>query len=201
MSDQTLFVIKRNGRKQSVFPDKISARIRKLSYWLGHVDCDMVANRVIDKLVPGIDTWALDELAADICYELREIHPEYTTLAARIITSNLHKKTRKVFSEVVTEMREAPETAADIEPIYETVMANRNVLDEMIIYMRDYNIPYEELKKLQSTHLRRINGSICERPQHYIVRRLVSRYGPDIERIEEQYHSISSKPEAGFDAL
>ena len=202
MSNTSEYVIKRDGRQQPVFPDKISARIRKLSYWLPQVDCDLIATRVIASLVPGVSTCDLDTKAAELCYDMRTVHPEYKTLAARIVTSNLHKKTPKAFSAAMTRLREAPETAAEIEPIYDDVMANRSVLDEMIIYSRDYNISYEDLMTLQKSHLaRRVDGQISERPQHYIVRRLVARFGRDIDRITESYHTISTSPEGFLDKL
>ncbi len=50
----------------------------------------------------GVTTSELDELAAETAAHLTAVHPDYGQLAARIVVSNLHKDTTKVYSEVCT---------------------------------------------------------------------------------------------------
>lgn len=46
----------------------------------------------------------LDNLAAETAACLTTKHPDYALLAARIAVSNLHKETKKVFSQVVDDL-------------------------------------------------------------------------------------------------
>lgn len=43
----------------------------------------------------------LDSLAAETCAYMSQVHPDFSTLAARIAVSNLHKNTHESFSETV----------------------------------------------------------------------------------------------------
>jgi ribonucleoside-diphosphate reductase subunit M1 len=98
-----MYVIKRDGRKEIVHFDKITSRIHKLCYGLdpAHVDAVIISQKVIPGLYPGVSTIELDELAAQTAASLATRHPDFSTLAARISVSNLHKQTSKVFSDVV----------------------------------------------------------------------------------------------------
>lgn len=98
-----MFVVKRNGRKESVHFDKITSRINKLCYNLdsNHVDASIISQKVVQGVYPGVTTVELDELAAQTAASLSTRHPDFSVLAARISVSNLHKQTSKVFSEVI----------------------------------------------------------------------------------------------------
>ena len=98
-----MLVIKRDGRKESVKFDKITARIEKLSYGLNteFVKTIEIAKKVIDGLYDGVSTQELDELASETAATLTTKHPDFATLAARIAVSNLHKTTSKSFSSTI----------------------------------------------------------------------------------------------------
>lgn len=98
-----MFVIKRDGRREQVHFDKITSRIHKLCYGLDpvHVDAAIISQKVVQGVYPGVTTIELDELAAQTAASLATRHPDFSTLAARISVSNLHKQTSKVFSDVV----------------------------------------------------------------------------------------------------
>ena len=102
-----MFVIKRDGRKEVVHFDKITSRINKLCYGLDptHVDPAIVSQKVVQGVYPGVTTFELDELAAQTAASCATKHPDFSTLAARISVSNLHKQTSKVFSDVVEILR------------------------------------------------------------------------------------------------
>ena len=92
-----MLVIKRDGRRESVKFDKVTARIEKLCYGL-HMDFVSpiaVAMKVIDGIYDGVTTVELDNLAAETAASLTTKHPDYAILAARIAVSNLHKVTSK----------------------------------------------------------------------------------------------------------
>mgnify|MGYP001810322521 CR=1 FL=1 len=125
-----MYVIKRDGRKENVHFDKITSRINKLCYGLdpNHVDATIISQKVVPGLYPGVTTFELDELAAQTAASCATRHPDFSTLAARISVSNLHKQTSKVFSDVVEMLRNHvhPTTGQPSplvsEELYNTVM-------------------------------------------------------------------------------
>lgn len=93
-------VIKRDGREEPIIFDKITLRIKKLCYGLDgrFIDPVKVAMKVIQGLYDGITTRELDTLAAETCAYSSTYHPDWSTLAARISVSDLHKQTEASFS-------------------------------------------------------------------------------------------------------
>ena len=80
-----MYVLKRDGRKEPIMFDKITARVRKLCYGLNDlVDPVKVAMRVIEGLYDGVTTSELDNLAAETAATMTTTHPDYALLAARI---------------------------------------------------------------------------------------------------------------------
>ena len=99
-------VIKRDGHKEDVSFDKITARLRKMTYGLdtNYVNLIEVSQKVIMGLYDGVTTVELDNLAAETAATMATIHPDYALFAARIAVSNLHKETEKSFSKVVDDL-------------------------------------------------------------------------------------------------
>jgi ribonucleoside-diphosphate reductase alpha chain len=124
-----MYVVKRDGHREPMMFDKITARVRKLCYGLNElVDPVKVAMRVIEGLYDGVTTSELDNLAAEIAATMTTTHPDYARLAARISVSNLHKNTKKSFSEVMHDLyfyinprtgKEAPLIADDVYKVIE----------------------------------------------------------------------------------
>lgn len=195
-----MFVVKRDGRREPVMFDKITDRVRILCYSLNDlVDPVKVAMRVIEGLYDGVTTSELDNLAAETAASMTVTHPDYALLAARIAVSNLHKNTKKSFSETMSDMyhyvnprtnQEAPLISDDV---YEAIMANAEELDSKIIYNRDFNYDYFGFKTLERSYLLRINGKIVERPQHMLMRVSVGIHGTDIASAIETYELMSKK--------
>src|SRR6201991_47748 len=105
---EIMYVVKRDGKQESVKFDKITARIEKLCYGLNPqlVDPVDVAKKVIEGLFDGVTTSELDNLAAETAASLTTKHPDYALLASRIAVSNLHKATVKSFSEPIRKLYE-----------------------------------------------------------------------------------------------
>ena len=95
-----MLVQKRDGKKEPVAFDKITARIKKLCYGFDpkHVDPVVVSQKVVVGVYDGVTTAQLDDLASETSAFLTTQHPDYGRLAARIAVSNLHKQTDKLFS-------------------------------------------------------------------------------------------------------
>lgn len=193
-------VVKRDGRKEPVMFDKITDRVRKLCYELNElVDPVKVAMRVIEGLYDGVTTSELDNLAAETAASMTVTHPDYAQLAARIAVSNLHKNTKKSFSETMHDMynyvnpRTNQEAPLISDEVYEVIMANAEVLDSTIIYNRDFNYDYFGFKTLERSYLLKVNGQIAERPQHMLMRVSVGIHLNDIQSAIETYELMSKK--------
>src|SRR6201985_1850012 len=140
-----MYVIKRNGKKESVKFDKITARIEKLSYSLSpFVNVIDVAKKVIEGIYDGVTTTELDNLAAETAASLTTKHPDYALLASRIAISNLHKNTVKSFSETMRKLYQYQDvkTSKNVsllaDDVWEVIEKNAEVLDSTIIYDRDF---------------------------------------------------------------
>lgn len=195
-----MYVIKRDGRKEQIMFDKITARVRKLCYGLNElVDPLKVAMRVIDGLYDGVTTSELDNLASEVAATMTTAHPDYARLAARISVSNLHKSTKKTFSEVMYDLYTYvnPRTGKDApllsDEVYNVIKNNKEKLDSTIIYNRDFGYDYFGFKTLERSYLLKLNGKIAERPQHMLMRVSIGIHLDDLDAAIETYNLMSKK--------
>lgn len=194
-------VRKRDGRQESVSFDKIMSRIQKLCYNLDeeYVDYTRITQKVIKGVYDGVSTIELDNLAAETCAQMAVKHPDFGTLAARIAVSNLHKQTKKKFSDAIQDLRACTNKANGKhtpligEKTFEIVMANKDELDSAIIYDRDFKYNYFGFKTLERSYLMKIDGKIAERPQHMLMRVAVGIHQEDIKAAIETYNNMSSR--------
>lgn len=192
-------MIKRDGRKESVKFDKITARINKLSYGLNqmYVDPVKVAQRVVNGVYRGVKTTELDNLAAEEAAAMSVIHPDYALLASRIAVSNLHKNTEKSFSRVMEMLysyidpKTGEKAALLADDVYEIIAAHAELLDSTIIYDRDYSFDYFGFKTLEKSYLLKLNGKVAERPQHMYMRVAVGIHKEDLDAAIKTYHLLS----------
>ncbi|WP_317898772.1 ribonucleoside-diphosphate reductase subunit alpha [Aurantibacillus circumpalustris] len=196
-----MFVLKRDGTRESVKFDKITARIQKLSYGLEpmHVDSILVAKKVIDGVYDGVTTSELDNLAAETAAGLTSRHPDYAQLASRIAVSNLHKNTIKSFSKTIESLyhyidpKNGLNASLIAEDVYKIVMENAHTLDSSIIYDRDFGYDYFGFKTLERSYLLKMNNRVAERPQHMIMRVAVGIHKNDIEAALRTYNLMSER--------
>lgn len=195
-----MFVIKRNGRKESVSFDKVSARIKKMSYGLENtVDIYTLAQQVILGLYDGVTTVEIDTLIAESAAAKSTHHFDYSVIASRIAVSSLHKTTEKSFSKVVKMLynnidSETGEKAPLIsKKLYDYVKENVDIIDAIPIYDRDFDFDYFGFKTLQLSYLLKINKKVVERPQQMFLRVALGIHGEDIDRVKETYTLLSQK--------
>jgi ribonucleoside-diphosphate reductase alpha subunit len=193
-------VLKRNGKKETVKFDKITARIQKLSYGLSPlVDVIEVTKKVIEGIYDGVTTSELDSLAAETAASLTTKHPDYALLASRIAVSNLHKNTEKSFSATMRKLHNYTDTANGrkmpllADDVMEIIEANAELLDSSIIYDRDFGFDYFGFKTLEKSYLLRIDGKISERPQHMYMRVAVGIHKEDIANAVKTYNLMSER--------
>ena len=196
-----MLVIKRDGRKESVKFDKITARIEKLSYGLNteFVKTIEIAKKVIDGLYDGVSTQELDELASETAATLTTKHPDFATLAARIAVSNLHKTTSKSFSSTMKRLYTyvSPKTGENAsllsKEVYGVINKNAALLDSSIIYDRDFSYDYFGFKTLEKSYLLRLDGKVVERPQHMLMRVAIGIHMDNMDKVLETYSLLSEK--------
>ncbi len=193
-----MYVVKRDGRKEPVKFDKITARIIKMCYGLDPlVSPEAVAMKVIEGIYDGVTTTDLDDLAAEVSAAKTIDHPDYALLASRIAISNLHKETKKTFSEVMedlykyTDPKTGEKAALLADDVYNVIMENREILDSSIIYDRDFKYDYFGFKTLTRSYLMKLNGEIVERPQQMLMRVSVGIHKGDIQSAIKTYNMMS----------
>eukprot|EP01084_Bolivina_argentea_P292034 501970_1 len=191
-----MYVIKRNGSKEPVHFDKITSRIKKLAWGLSHdIDPIQVAKKVCVGVYAGVTTSELDELAAQTAAHMVTVHPDYGLLAARIEVSNLQKNTKKVFSEVISDLysyinpRSGEAGPLISDRVYKIVQENKEKLDAAIVYGRDYGYDYFGIKTLTKSYLLKLNRSITQQPQLALCFLLITKD----DSIEEIYGGIVAK--------
>ena len=194
----SMYVVKRDGRREAVKFDKITARVKKLCYGLDPlVDATAMTMKVIEGIYDGVTTTELDNLAAEVAATMTVRHPDYAQLASRIAVSNLHKNTRKSFSETMRDlyMYVDPKTGERASLIAEDVWAiiteNAETLDSAIIYDRDFTYDYFGFKTLERSYLLKLDGKVVERPQHLLMRVAVGIHKADIASAIATYNDLS----------
>lgn len=195
-----MYVVKRDGRKEPIMFDKITSRVRKMCYDLNSlVDPVKISMRIIEGLYDGVTTSELDNLAAEVAATMTTAHPDYAKLAARISVSNLHKSTKKTFSEVMTDLytyvnpRTEKKAPLLSEEVYQVIIDNKEKLDSTIIYNRDFGYDFFGFKTLERSYLLKLNGKIAERPQHMLMRVSVGIHLNDLDAVIETYELMSKK--------
>lgn len=195
-----MFVVKRNGKRESVKFDKITARIEKLSYSLSPlIDVIDVAKKVIEGIYDGVSTTELDNLAAETAASLTTKHPDYALLASRIAVSNLHKNTTKSFSDTMRRLHEYRDALSGrampliADDVMEIIEAHAELLDSSIIYDRDFGFDYFGFKTLEKSYLLRVDGKVVERPQHMYMRVAIGIHKEDVHSAIQTYNLMSER--------
>jgi len=195
-----LHVVKRDGRLELMHFDKITSRVNKLSWGLDpSIDATLLTQKVTSSVYSGVTTAELDELTAQTAAHMVTTHPDWALLASRITVSNLHKSTKKIFSEVVEDLYNYvnPKTGKHgpliSDWVYKIVMENKEILNSMIVYDRDYNYDYFGIMTLCRAYLLKINGKIAECPQHMLMRVAIGIHKDDFKAVKETYDLMSNK--------
>ncbi|CAN1235126.1 Ribonucleoside-diphosphate reductase large subunit [Linum perenne] len=194
-----MHVVKRDGRQEQVQFDKITARLQNLAVGLSREHCDpvLVSQKVCAGVYNGVTTDQLDQLAAETAAAMTANHPHYASLAARIAVSNLHKNTKESFSETIkllysyVDKRSGQKASLVAEDVYKIIMENAELLDEAIIYDRDFEYDYFGFKTLERSYLLKVDGQIVERPQHMLMRVAVGIHKNDIDSVLQTYTLMS----------
>jgi ribonucleoside-diphosphate reductase alpha subunit len=199
-------VQKRNGLLEEISFDKILNRVKKLGHEANlQMNYSSLVMKVIDQLYDKIQTTKIDELAAEQCAALSTLHPDYGTLAARIVVSNHHKNTEPIFSNVMKTLYNFKDIHNNKHPLlsesfYHFVEMYSQEIDDMIVHERDYLIDYFGFKTLERAYLFKYNNQIIERPQHMWMRVAIGIHcnsvnvnDKSLELVKETYGLMSQK--------
>lgn len=190
-------VVKRNGEFEDVSFDKVLKRLQQKSDGL-NVDVFDIAQKVVSRIYDGVNTFELDELAAQLCSSMMIENPDYGKLAANIIISNHHKNTSPSFSETIQIMYDNKDIEGNSSPLvneklYEVVMKNKEKLNSYIDHERDYTFDYFGFKTLERAYLTKVNGRIVERPQYMWMRVALGIHDDDFKDALQTYDLMSKK--------
>ena len=191
-------VTKRNGKTENISFDKILKRLKALGKNELNVNYTGLVQKVIDRLYDKISTSLIDELTAQQCASLATTHPDYGTLASRILISNHHKNTNQDILAVATELYEFKDVHGIHHPIisseqHKIIQDHYEEIQSMLDYERDYYIDYFGFKTLERAYLLRINKVIVERPQQMWMRVAIGIHKDNMNKVRETYNYMSEK--------
>ena len=193
-------VTKRDGRKEPVFFDKITKRLRILidEGKLKRIDPVIIAQQVIRNLYNGITTLELDNLSARVCASLSSNEPNYGMLGGRIYISNLHKSTPNTFFECCKKLMDNLDRNNDPTPllsnkIFKIIENNKDMIESKIVMERDYLVDFFGFKTLEKAYLMKSNGVIIERPQYMWMRVSLGIHENDLDAAFQTYDLMSQK--------
>ena len=163
-----MYVIKRDNKPQEISFDKILRRVKNLGHNIEpklNINYAPLVMKVIDQLHNNIKTTTIDELAAEQCASMTTTHPNYGVLASRIVISNNHKNTDESYFNSVEKLLNFKDinnnnSSLISDELYNVVNQNKQQIEEMIDYNRDYLIDYFGFKTLERAYLMRINNII-----------------------------------------
>ena len=190
-------VMKRDGQPETVSFDKILQRMKRIGQDI-KVNYTALAMKVIDQLYDGISTTKIDELSAEQCASMASVHYDYNTLAGRLAVSSHQKNTSNVFSDVMEQLygyldkngKSSPLVSASL---ISAVRENKDQLNNLCDYSRDFLIDYFGFKTLDRAYLMKIDGKTVERPQHMWLRVSIGIHGDNMNDIIETYTYMSQK--------
>lgn len=194
-----MYVLKRNGNSEPVSFDKITKRISFLTEGLdsNYVDPVIISQKVISGVYKGVKTEELDELAAQTSAYMATHHPDFSKLAGRICISNLHKNTDEEYIKVVEKLyhnnKNGEQAPLITKKILDIVEKNKEQIQNMFNYDRDYTYDYFAYKTMERSYLLKVNNKIVERPQHMLMRVSLGIHGEDLVKVEETYNLLSLK--------
>ena len=197
--EEEMKVIKRNGKSEIIAFDKILNRVKKVGLEAKiNLNYTSFVMKVIDQLYDNISTSVIDELCAEQCASASIQHPDYMTLAGRIIISNHHKNTDQSFYSVMKKLyffkdkhnKQSPLISDDL---WNITKENKEIIQQHIDFNRDYLIDYFGYKTLERAYLMKINGKIIERIQHMWMRVSIGIHGANLHKVFETYDLMSQK--------
>ena len=203
-----MYVVKRDGRQQPVFYDKITARNKQLASDLS-VDTAALSQTVIRGLNSGMTTRDIDRFSAESAIHRSIYEPDYGILASRIAWNDLHKNTPETFNDCIdilynnfNQFKKKPNPLIS-EDVYTFAKQHIEKIEKAIDYKKDYEYSYFAFRTLEKSYLQKSNKETTERMQHMLMRVNLGIHGPskrngivhqgDINKALESYKAMSER--------
>ncbi|NUM58183.1 MAG: ribonucleoside-diphosphate reductase subunit alpha [Bdellovibrionaceae bacterium] len=187
-------VKKRDGSLEPVDVTKIVERVTRLCQGLAHVDPLRVATKAISGLYDGATTKELDNLCISTASLLIGEEPEYSRLAARLLSTYVDEEVRsqkiKTFADCVTF---GFQNGLLNESLYKFVTNNKAALSAAIEPFRTDRFEYFGLRTIYDRYLLKNpqTRQVFETPQYFFMR-VACGLAQTIEEAVEFYRLISS---------
>ncbi|KAG6775491.1 hypothetical protein POTOM_018947 [Populus tomentosa] len=195
-----MYVVKRDGRQETVHFDKITARLKKLPMALALTTLTQswCLRRSGAGVYKGVTTSQLDELAAETAAAMTANHPDYASLrllfqtCTRTLRNHFLRRKIKIMYNHFND-KSGLKAALIADDVYEIIIKNSARLDSEIIYDRDFDYDYFGFKTLERSYLLKVQGKVVERPQHMLMRVAVGIHEVDIDSAIKTYHLMSQR--------
>jgi ribonucleoside-diphosphate reductase alpha subunit len=187
-----MYVVTRSGAREPFRFDAIAARIGRLcqadhalglrALWPG-VDPAELTHDLARHVTDGMSTQQLDALSAERCADRCNAHPDFDTLAARIVVSDLHKTHRGVAA-----VDKLLANAALGDAVRDFCERHRAELARLVRYERDYHLSYFALRTLLRGYLQP-----GELPQDLFLRVAIGVHHlvDDLDSVRSSYEMFS----------
>jgi ribonucleoside-diphosphate reductase alpha chain len=199
----SMFVTKRDGLREEISFDKITARIKLLCKDLERVKVHNISLKTINNIYDGITTSELDIVSANICATLASSEYQYNQLGGRILVSSSEKNIKVLLGENDSFVGRMNYIQDNYNKLYKRdylvpemlkyMNNNSEFLNKLIDYSRDYTFEFFGYKTLERSYLIKFNDKPVESPQDLFLRVAVAIHfkNHNLELMKKTYDYIS----------
>jgi len=199
----SMFVTKRDGLREEISFDKITARIKLLCKDLERVKVHNISLKTINNIYDGITTSELDIVSANICATLASSEYQYNQLGGRILVSSSEKNIKVLLGENDSFVGRMNYIQDNYNKLYKRdylvpemlkyMNYNSEFLNKLIDYSRDYTFEFFGYKTLERSYLIKFNDKPAESPQDLFLRVAIAIHfkNNDLELIKKTYDYVS----------
>ncbi len=195
ITQTSIRVRKRNGRLEPADLNKIVRAVSRSCAGLSNVDALRVATKTISGMYDGATTRELDALSIQTAASLIFEEPQYSKLAARLLSAFVDKEVRNQeihsFSQSITT---GHRLGLISKRVAEAVAENSRKLDDAVNHSRNELFEFFGLRTLYDRYLLREpeTRDVIENPQYFFMRVAVGLFTDDISRAIDLYKVFSA---------
>ncbi|KAJ7197893.1 ribonucleotide reductase [Mycena rebaudengoi] len=187
-------LVRKRGRLELYHSQKLFKRLETATFKIDptQIDITRLVDEVYADVRTGFSTDHIDELAIQAALRATYINPDYARLASHIEVSRMHKNINPKFSDSIS-LRNASETRPFSAEFLDVIERHRNLLDEAVIHLRDYDYSHERISDILQQLLARDGSRVIERIQHMYMRMALTLHLSDIPNVLRTYELISGR--------
>lgn len=150
-------------------------------------------NYLVDKIESGwcctMSSLETVSYVSETAASMTTIHPQYGKVSSKLLMEYIHGTTMDTFSEKVEYIQKHRKIIS--EEIYQLVVENKERVDTIVDYQRDFKFTYFAIVSLMKSYLIYVDKDLVERPQDVFLRVALQLHKKDWERVKETYDLIS----------